>query len=253
MKVTTLLNGYLMTSDQGNPAFCGAYLVEREGRRVLFDCGHVGRRRMLLSALSDRGLEPADIDTVVLSHGHWDHLQNVDLFERARVLVHGDELRYLEAPRDLGTPRWAKAVLDGLQVRETGDGDQLIPGVEVVHLPGHTPGSIGLAVTTDTGVAVLTGDAIPTAGVLLSRRSLGVPLDAGKAEVSFDRVAALADVVYPGHDRPFRLTATGEVDYPAAAVPVVFRVPDPAEMEAGVRFIAHHSADPFHPTPHQAR
>lgn len=245
MKVTTLLNGYLMTSDQGNPAFCAAYLVEGEGRKVLFDCGHVGRRRMLLSALAWCGIGPTDIDAVVLSHGHWDHIQNVDLFERAQVFLHADELRYLRAPSrsDLGTPRWAPAVLDGLDVRVTGDRDQLFPGIAVVHLPGHTPGSIGLAVTTDAGVAVLTGDAVPTADVLLSRRSLGVPLDAGKAAASIERVADFADIVCPGHDRPFRITPTGEVEYQADAVPVVFRVPDPEEMAAGVRFVVHQSAE----------
>jgi N-acyl homoserine lactone hydrolase len=205
--LTTLLNGYLMPTDQGNPAFCSVSLIESEAGRVLFDCGHVGRRRALLSALSDRGLSPADIDVVVLSHGHWDHLQNADLFDHSRLLVHADELRYLEAPSkyDLGTPKWARAVFEGLDLRTTGDGDELVPGVSVVDLPGHTPGSIGLAVATDGGTEVLAGDAVPTAGVLLSRQPLGRSFDSAKAEASIARVAALADIVHPGHDRPFRI------------------------------------------------
>ncbi len=84
--VTPLLNGYSLTSDQGNPAFCSVVLVESGDERVLFDFGHVGRRRKLLTALADRGLEAADITKVVVSHGHWDHLQNADLFGKAQVL-----------------------------------------------------------------------------------------------------------------------------------------------------------------------
>ena len=128
--LTTLLNGYSLTSDQGNPAFCSVHLIESGAGRVLFDCGHAGRRRRLLEELSAHGLEPADIGTVVLSHGHWDHLQNVDFFRHARVLLHADELRNLDAPPadDLGTPRWAKAVLQDLDVHPTGEGRPAHPG-----------------------------------------------------------------------------------------------------------------------------
>ncbi|MFI5713927.1 MBL fold metallo-hydrolase [Kribbella sp. NPDC051620] len=201
--ITALLNGYLMPTDQGNPAFCAVYLIETPAGRVLFDCGHVGRRRALLTALSDHGLSPADVDAVVLSHGHWDHLQNADLFRR--VLLHPAELRYLQdpAPEDLGTPRWAAGVLDGLEVDEVVDGHEVLPGVAVIELPGHTPGSIGLVVEQET--AVLTGDAVPSAGVLVSGQPLGRSADAVRAEESIKRVVGLAGMVYPGHDRPFRI------------------------------------------------
>src|SRR4051812_50190092 len=53
--VTPLLAGYSLTSNQGNPAFCSVLLVESEGRRALFDCGHAGRRRHLLEALAAQG------------------------------------------------------------------------------------------------------------------------------------------------------------------------------------------------------
>ena len=110
--LTTLLNGYSLRTTQGNPAFCSIHLVESDAGRLLFDCGHAGRRRWLLGALAARGLEPADIGTVVLSHGHWDHVQNVDFFQEARVLLHADELDNLENPpsTDLGTPRWARRI-----------------------------------------------------------------------------------------------------------------------------------------------
>lgn len=208
--VETLLEGHSLTSDQGNPSFCGVYLVGR----VLFDTGHPGRRKALLAALAARGLTPADIEIVVLSHGHWDHIQNVDLFPDATVLLHGAELQYLADPPadDHATPSWARAVLG--DVRETFEGDEIADGVRVIHLPGHTPGSIGLAV----GSAVLTGDAVPSARVLHQGVTTG--WDVSQAVLSVQRVRELADVVHPGHDRPFRTDAP-----PTARLPLAFRTP----------------------------
>jgi N-acyl homoserine lactone hydrolase len=220
-----LLNGYSLSTTQGNPAFCAVHLVESEGRCLLFDCGHVGRRRQLLEALAGHGLQPADICTVVLSHGHWDHLQNVDLFRNARVLLHADELDNLASPpaHDLGTPRWTRRLLENLDVRITKEGEQLLPGVEVLELPGHTPGSIGLAVSTDAGSVVLSADAVPTAADARAGVASGHPYDRRRADASVERVIEIADVVYPGHDAPFRIRPDGEPEYLAVPDPLVFR------------------------------
>ncbi|HEX3786560.1 MAG TPA: MBL fold metallo-hydrolase [Pseudonocardiaceae bacterium] len=201
--VEVLLQGYSTVSNQGSLGFCGVYLVDR---RVLFDCGHAGRRRALLAALADRDLEPAAIETVVLSHAHWDHVQNVDLFDRARVLVHTDELGYLDTtPRhDPVMPPWTKQILAMVDTRPTGEGDEVAPGVRVIDLPGHSPGSIGLTVPTEHGLSVLTGDAVPSAKALRAGRLTNVFFDAAAADASLARVRHLAEVVYPGHDFPFR-------------------------------------------------
>ncbi len=201
--VDVLLQGSAIRSDQGSTGFCGVYLVRG---RILYDCGHVGRRRALVAALAGRGLTPADIEVVVVSHGHWDHIQNADLFTRARVLMHARELRYLSAPAadDPVTPPWTAAVLAAADVRETGEGDEIGPDVRVVELPGHTPGSIGLAVGTPDGTAVLTGDAVATAKAFRTGRASNVFHDTALADASVARVARLADIVYPGHDLPFR-------------------------------------------------
>jgi glyoxylase-like metal-dependent hydrolase (beta-lactamase superfamily II) len=212
--VDTLLCGYGVASDQGSIGFGAVYLVRVAERRILFDCGHVGRRRALRWALARHGYDVGDVDTLVLSHGHWDHIQNADLFGHADVLVHpAESARLSHAPQDDPvTPPWSAAILAGLRVREARDGLLVAPGVTVTGLPGHTAGSIGLTVRTAAGTALLTGDAVPSTRALRRDRPT-TAVDEEAAARSMRLVRDRADLVFPGHDRPFRLVAGEPRDY----------------------------------------
>jgi N-acyl homoserine lactone hydrolase len=207
--IDTLLQGFSVSSSEGNIGFCGVYLIEAGSRRILFDCGHTGRRRALLSALAARGLRPADIDILVLSHAHWDHIQNADMFTTATVLIHPAELDYL-ARRPVGDPvmpPWSVTIVEDLQVSGTSGGMEVGPGVTVTDLPGHTAGSIGLAVETLEGVAMLTGDAVSSAKALRSGRCTAIHASEEAASRSLVLVRSRARLVFPGHDRPFTVEA----------------------------------------------
>ena len=210
--VSVLMDGSGVGTDVGVIGFCAVILIEGE-QRVLFDSAHVGRRTYLLAQLEARALSPEDIDVQVLSHAHWDHVQNCDLFE-APLLVHRDELRYAHLPHrnDWATPRWTGAVLDTMKSLEVGEGHEIMPGCRVIDLPGHSPGSIGLEVETESGLCILTGDAIHNARVAQRGQSPLVFWDAGQADVSIKRVVESGALIYPGHDQPFRLL-DGEIEY----------------------------------------
>jgi N-acyl homoserine lactone hydrolase len=214
-QVLPLLLGYSLSSDQGNIGFGAVYLVRSGGRCALFDTGPTGRRRALRRALARHGLGPTDVEVVVLSHAHYDHLQNADLFTRADVLLHPAESRALAAadPADPVCPPWSRAVLAGLAVHPAVDGAEVLPGVRLVALPGHTEGSVGLRVETAEGVAVLTGDAVSSARALREGRCTTVGFSAAEAAESLRRVARSADLVFPGHDRPFAVRAGRPADY----------------------------------------
>ncbi len=100
-----LLHGLNFRSDVGLIGFCSIVLITGQ-KRILVDVGHVGRRTVLEEALSRRGLTPADIDVTVMTHAHWDHNQNFDLFYNAPVLIHGVERKYAHKPHrnDWATP-----------------------------------------------------------------------------------------------------------------------------------------------------
>ncbi|MFJ1767096.1 MBL fold metallo-hydrolase [Amycolatopsis sp. NPDC088138] len=219
--VEPLLLGYGLSSAQGSIGFCGVYLVHAAGRRILFDCGHTGRRKALLRALGTRS-----VDTLVLSHAHWDHVQNADLFPD--VLIHPDE--DLSPRGNPVAPPWTSAIL--AHARPATDGLEPAPGVTVTALPGHTAGSIGLTVTTAAGVALLTGDAVPSARSVRAGRC-ATAVDEGAAARSLSFVQAHADVVYPGHDRPFTMEGGQPGRYLLPRADLAAGEPDPRTREPG--------------------
>lgn len=219
-RVETVLQGSLLGSNQGGIAFCAVTLIEGtdaagQTRRILVDTGSSGRVGALVDTLASRGLAPTDIDAVVLTHAHWDHIQVLDPFSHAYFHMHPAELDYIKNPHagDHATPRWTKAVLDRYDVRSVTGGTELIPGVSIVEAPGHSAGTIAVAVETDDGVAVVTGDSIQSAEVATHGRNALVFWNEAQANDSVARLVEMADVIYPGHDLSFRMSASGAVEY----------------------------------------
>ncbi|WP_167582485.1 MBL fold metallo-hydrolase [Kineococcus rubinsiae] len=218
--VHTLLQGYQVESTVGDIAFCSVNLIEAPDgaggvTRIVVDTGHFGRGVVLRQALAARGLTASDIDVLLLTHAHWDHVQGIQYFDNAVVLAHPKELDYISNPHggDHATPAWTKAVLDRYDIRSVTEGHDLAPGVSVVEAAGHSPGTIAASVDTDDGVVVVTGDAIQNAMVAQQRRNALVFWNEEQANRSVGKLVDLSDVVRPGHDQPFRLSATGEVEY----------------------------------------
>ena len=222
-KVDVLVDGNPLRSPTAIMGLCSALLIEGE-QRILVDTGHVGRRQALLAALRERGLTPKDIDLTVMTHAHWDHAQNFDLFDHAPVLIHRDERRYAQKPHvnDWATPQWTGAMVEwNSRIQEVEEGYEIEPGVRVLHTPGHSPGCISVVVDTDDGVAAITGDVLHFSTVALTKQNPLVFWSEEQARQSIERILETSDIIYPGHDRPFRVVGGDKIEY---AYPFEFRL-----------------------------
>ncbi len=210
------------------------YAVVDRGALTIVDAGLPAHWDLLSRWLSSAGYRWEQIEAVVLTHGHPDHLGVAERLRQhagARVHVH-DADRALTAGqgprrppprivRNLWRPRylavfaaWARAGLLRVPpvafVETVADGETLdLPGrLRVVHTPGHTAGSVSLH--APDRAALFTGDALCTLDPFSGLSGMGVPpeglnADTSQALASLDTLEGLPDgVLLPGHGAPWR-------------------------------------------------
>ena len=209
-----LTYGFSFITDQGGLGFSTITLLTLDNRRILVDTGPASRRPMLLTAFKSRGLAPEDIDTVILTHLHWDHCQNADLFPNARVLVHPKELDYARNPNkaDGQVATYFTDMLAKLRVEPVSDGDTVAEGVRVIDTPGHTKGHMGVVAEVEGETVLIAGDALPDGGTVRRGLPYNVFWDVNDAAESVEKMLDSSRLFYPGHDRPFRLDGQ-EISY----------------------------------------
>ena len=163
------------------------YLVRSQGQTILVDTGlgssntnpgtvvnvGGGTEGELLSHLQSAGFQASDIDTVFLTHLHPDHVGwNVTrsdagesvTFPKARYVGNQADWDAFDTPKDsevFGYDWWADTMtpLKRLGVLELVTGEtQLTSEITAISTPGHTPGSMSLAITSAGEKAFIMGD-----------------------------------------------------------------------------------------------
>jgi glyoxylase-like metal-dependent hydrolase (beta-lactamase superfamily II) len=189
-----------------------AYLVVGGDGLLLVDTGAFGGAARILATIHGLGRQPRDLRHIVLTHWHPDHMANAAELRRltgATIAIHE-----LDAPVLAGIERPAKGRRAmGLLLRvfgitpivadvvlRAGDG---IGGLEVIHAPGHTAGSIALR--GDDGV-LFTGDALlGDRHGRLQPPDPGLSLDPAAATASAETLRSIgARLVLAGHGAPVR-------------------------------------------------
>jgi glyoxylase-like metal-dependent hydrolase (beta-lactamase superfamily II) len=108
-------------------------------------------------ALSKVDLTPDDIDIIIQTHLHHDHIGNAAKCRRAEVVVQEDELRFALAPHPLFANLYGIDLLKGLNFRPIKGDTNIDDGIKVLFTPGHTPGSQSVGIWTSKGQAIITG------------------------------------------------------------------------------------------------
>lgn len=193
-----------------------AFLVQGEGHNILVDTG-LDENELFPPAgfTEETGLEPAtladclsangltldDIDIVINTHLHDDHCGNNLLLTKARFYAHPEEVAFCNSPHPLDH-RYDNYFIEGIPFIEVADGDEIVPGVQVFHSPGHTVGCLSVKVATRSGDAVITGfccnkENFPENGPAVCP---GVHINAIDAWDSIQKIKAMGCTILPMHE-----------------------------------------------------
>jgi N-acyl homoserine lactone hydrolase len=203
------------------------YLIKGRDKAILVDTGgsneewaqkyHHGLRRTdemhPVAGLKKAGVNVEDIELVVNTHLHWDHCFNNNLFVKAKIFVQKKEMQYAVSPlpshyvyyesHQLGMqPQWFKAY-DRITAVE---GDvNLLPGLDLVTLPGHTPGFQGVLVNTAKGRYLIASDCLGlfenwAGNGIYKHIPSGIHYNLAEYYQTLEKIENLCDFILPGHD-----------------------------------------------------
>lgn len=199
--------------------------VLKAARVIAIDAGPPGKAGQFARGLARAGIRPSDVQLIVLTHGHWDHVgsaRDLKTLTGAKLAMHEADRACLEQSLILlppGTTTWGKAFIaierlflpritipaatvdvilgkEPLPLLEYG-----LPG-RILYTPGHSPGSV--SVLLDSGEAFV-GDLAMNGFPL--RRGPGLPIIAEDRAAVIDSWHRLLDAgarkIYPAHGKPF--------------------------------------------------
>jgi glyoxylase-like metal-dependent hydrolase (beta-lactamase superfamily II) len=163
--------------------------------------------------LAELGIDCASVEHVILSHFHYDHVGNYALFPNARFYVQDAEMAFFTGRHAaLSALRHSVEVDDVCALVRLNyerrlvfvdGGHEVVPGIGVHHVGGHTAGMQIVTVAHAKGQAVVASDAAHYYRNFEQRLPFNTLHDLPGMYRAFDRIRELAggeDLVVPGHD-----------------------------------------------------
>lgn len=173
------------------------FVLEIGGRHVLVDTGcgtafgpAMGRSRGKLGGV---GVDPAKVETILVTHAHVDHVsglvtpEGAACFPNAEIVINGAETDFwLSEANAAAAPEAAKggfATAQGAlkpyagRIRTLKDGQEALPGITCRHFPGHTPGHSGWLIGSGGESLLIWGDIVHLPGIQFAHPEAGMAFD----------------------------------------------------------------------------
>ena len=188
-----------------------SYVIQGRGKTVLVDAGTGGFNGWggrFPVALAAAGVEPDDVDTVLISHGHVDHvggltLHGTPIFTKAEVIVAEVEVEFWRDDAIMASAGAdAKPFFDAArlafdayqpQLKLVGPGE-VLPGITLVPLPGHTPGHSGFRIASGADQLLIWTDITHVEDIQIPRPEVTIGFDVDQDQARATRKALFDEV-----------------------------------------------------------
>jgi len=223
-KIDKSLMTYRMNFGQTISSVSYVWYIEGTNEIVLVDAGASAEylsavRKMparliqpFKSGLDELGINFEDVDLVILTHLHHDHVAEALKFTKAKFLVQKRELEFALNPHPSVAVQYNREFFEGLRF-EVIDGDAKISEeISILYTPGHTPGGQSVMVNTPQGTAMIAGlcsiqenfDPPPPVREVSPVITPGMHTNALEAYDSVIKITEVADIIVPIHEPAFR-------------------------------------------------
>ncbi|MDR0407444.1 MAG: MBL fold metallo-hydrolase [Campylobacteraceae bacterium] len=171
----------VMNSDQ-NPSSVNTFLLKTKDELVLIDTGF-GKKGNLLKNLKALNIEPEQINTILLSHMHGDHIGGLvndgkKVFENAKILVHEDELKYWldKKTKNSDLAKEVNAIYANSLQTFSWD-ESIYSNIKPLNATGHTPGHTFFEINSNGEKLVVVADIVHVLNVQVAKPSISVVFD----------------------------------------------------------------------------
>ena len=165
--IKVLYNGILVR--EGNKiteAASSVVLIQTKKHNIIIDTSSRDKRDLIIKELDKLGLKPEDIDIVINTHDHWDHVENNDLFKNAKIITYNN-------------------------YKELDDNE-----IEIIETPGHTEDSISVIYKD----YIVVGDASPLKDNILKDIEPKLNIDEKLALDTLKKIKSLKKNIITGHE-----------------------------------------------------
>ena len=195
--------------DKPGDIHINSYLIRGRGRVILVDAG-AGAPGQLTANLAAAGVSPDEVDSVLLTHCHPDHIggllnaEKEPVFKRAEIILHPLEAQHWrdDKKREIANERGQRNFLLARQTLEAYapnvrffNGEKIAEDILPVWLPGHTPGHSGFRIDSGNECLLIWGDIVHYPHIQSAQPAVSILFDVDPAQAEETRKKIMEQAV----------------------------------------------------------
>lgn len=190
-----ITKGINIKPNKGAFGYASITLLKDGNEKILFDTGSYGVRNVIKDLLKKE-----KIDKLFISHLHFDHCSNLDLFRNSKIYINEKELRNLyENNDDSDLYKPLLKIINEYDVNTFNDEINISNNIKIVLTYGHTVGHSSLEFKQGKRRILVAGDAIKSLNDYLNINKYGNAQNPDKYIKTKENIKNNYDVIIPGH------------------------------------------------------